>query len=65
MEDAIRDAISLGGDADTQACIAGGISEAFFGGVPESIAAEFPKRLPQEFLAVIGAFYEKHITLLR
>jgi ADP-ribosylglycohydrolase len=31
VEDAIRNAISLGGDADTQACIAGGIAEAFFG----------------------------------
>ena len=37
-EDAIRKAISLGGDADTLACIAGGIAEAFYGGVPEPIA---------------------------
>ncbi len=36
-EDAIRRAISLGGDADTMACIAGGIAEAFYGGVPEEI----------------------------
>jgi ADP-ribosylglycohydrolase len=36
-EDAIRNAISLGGDADTMACIAGGIAEAFYGGVPENI----------------------------
>src|SRR5262249_33669356 len=34
-ESAIRNAISLGGDADTLACIAGGIAEAFYGGVPE------------------------------
>ena len=38
-EDAIRLAISLGGDADTLACITGGIAEAFYGGVPENIAA--------------------------
>lgn len=36
-EDAIRRAISLGGDADTMACIAGGIAEAFYGSVPEAI----------------------------
>ena len=37
-EDAIRKAISLGGDADTLACITGGIAEAFYGGVPTPIA---------------------------
>lgn len=38
FEDAVRNAISLGGDADTQACIAGAIAEPFFGGVPPHIA---------------------------
>jgi ADP-ribosylglycohydrolase len=37
-EDAVRLAISLGGDADTLACIAGGIAGAFYGGVPGTIA---------------------------
>ncbi len=37
VEDTIRNAVSLGGDSDTVACIAGGIAEAFFGGVPGSI----------------------------
>jgi ADP-ribosylglycohydrolase len=37
-EDAIRKAISLGGDADTLACITGAIAEAFYGGVPAAIA---------------------------
>jgi len=36
-EDAVRNAISLGGDADTQASIAGGIAQAMHGGVPEEI----------------------------
>ena len=31
FEDAVRNAVSLGGDGDTQACIAGAIAEAFFG----------------------------------
>jgi ADP-ribosylglycohydrolase len=37
-ESAIRNAISLGGDADTLACITGGIAEAFYRGVPAPIA---------------------------
>jgi ADP-ribosylglycohydrolase len=37
-EDAVRKAISLGGDSDTLACMAGGIAQAFFGGVPEAIS---------------------------
>lgn len=37
-EDAVRKAISLGGDADTLACITGGIAEAFYQGVPPPIA---------------------------
>lgn len=36
-EDAIRTAISLGGDSDTLACITGGIAQAFYGGVPGHI----------------------------
>ena len=36
-EDTIRKAVSIGGDSDTIACIAGGIAEAFYGGVPEEI----------------------------
>jgi ADP-ribosylglycohydrolase len=38
FEDAIRNAISLGGDSDTLACITGGIAQAFYGGVPGWIA---------------------------
>jgi ADP-ribosylglycohydrolase len=40
FEDAIRNAISLGGDSDTLACITGGIAEAFYGGVPEDISVK-------------------------
>ena len=36
-EDAIRNAISLNGDTDTQAAIAGSVAEAFYGGVPQSL----------------------------
>jgi ADP-ribosylglycohydrolase len=37
FEDAIRTAISLGGDSDTLACITGGVAQAFYGAVPETI----------------------------
>jgi ADP-ribosylglycohydrolase len=37
FEDAIRNAVSLGGDSDTLACITGGIAQAFYGGVPAGV----------------------------
>lgn len=37
-EDAVRNAVSLCADADTQAAIAGSIAEGFYGGVPENLA---------------------------
>jgi len=57
FEDAIRKAISLGGDADTLACITGSVAEAFYGSVPDAIAWEARKRLPPEFLELIDKFY--------
>ena len=57
-EDAVRKAISLGGDSDTIACITGGIAEAFYGGVPEDIAKEGRTFLPDEFLEIIDEFEE-------
>lgn len=57
-EDSIRIAVSLGGDADTMACISGGISEAFYGQIPNIILQETRKRLPDPFLKVIDEFYD-------
>jgi ADP-ribosylglycohydrolase len=45
FEDAIRNAVSLGGDSDTLTCITGGIAHAFYGGVPAAIAQEVLNRL--------------------
>ena len=56
VEDAIRLAISLGGDGDTQAAIAGGIAHAFYGRVPATIVEFVRSRLPPGFLEVIDAF---------
>jgi ADP-ribosylglycohydrolase len=59
FEEAVRLAVSLGGDADTQACIAGAVAEAFHGGVPEQIASEVWIRLPEEFRSVVGRFRKR------
>lgn len=48
FENAIRLAVSLGGDSDTLACITGGIAEAFYG-IPEDIKLEVKKRIPEKF----------------
>ena len=58
VEDAIRNAISLGGDADTQAAIAGSIAEAAWG-VPEDLAKTVLKKLPDDMKAVIDAFRQR------
>lgn len=57
VENAIRLAVSLGGDADTMAAIAGGISEAFYGGVPDDILEKTRQCLPEAFLSIIDEFY--------
>ena len=60
FEDAIRNAVSLGGDSDTIACITGGIAEAFYGGVPEPIASQSLARLDHRLSAVTGEFMSKY-----
>ena len=47
FEDALRNAVSLGGDSDTLACITGGIAEAFYG-MPQELRDETLKRLPED-----------------
>jgi len=56
FEDALRQAISLGGDSDTQAAIAGGIAHAFYGSVPPGVAAKVRALLPEDLLRVVGDF---------
>ncbi|MEE1155925.1 MAG: ADP-ribosylglycohydrolase family protein [Methanobrevibacter sp.] len=58
-EDTIRNAVSLGGDADTQAAIAGGIASAYWD-VPSKIAARGIKRLDYNLLEVFLEFREKY-----
>ena len=55
FEDAIRGAVSLGGDADTLACIAGGVAEMRFG-LPDGIARDTRARLAPDLLEVVDRF---------
>jgi ADP-ribosylglycohydrolase len=61
FEDAIRLAVSLGGDADTQAAIAGGIAHAFYRRVPALIAVAVRSRLPAEFIDIIDRFDDRFL----
>lgn len=58
FENAIRLAVSLGGDSDTLACITGGIAEAFYG-IPEDIEKQVSDKLPDTFQKVIKEFKNK------
>ena len=60
FEDAVRNAISLGGDADTLACIAGAVAEAFYGGLPAAIEREIWRHLDGELSTVVREFSARH-----
>lgn len=61
FEDCIRNAVSLGGDADTQAAMAGSIAEAYYG-LPEALEKRILTYLPDDLLEVIFEF-QAHMTL--
>ena len=56
-EDAIRNAISIGGDSDTIAAITGGVAEAYYG-VPDDIREQAMDYLKPDLKEVILAFEE-------
>ena len=58
LEDAIRNAISIGGDSDTIACIAGSIAEALYG-VPQAIRNQALSYLPEKFKVLMNRFEER------
>ena len=59
FEDAIRNAISIGGDSDTIGCIAGGIAEALYG-IPESIKERAWKYLDETEGRTVRSFIQKY-----
>ena len=56
FENAIRLAISLGGDSDTIACITGGIAEAYYRIIPVDIIDNVLRILPKELVNIIEEF---------
>ncbi|MFZ0389034.1 MAG: ADP-ribosylglycohydrolase family protein [Calditrichia bacterium] len=60
FEDAIRKAVSLGGDSDTLACIAGGIAQAFYKKIPAEITDKVTKLLPEDLSDVLNKFTSKY-----
>ena len=58
FEDAIRCAVSLGGDSDTLAAITGSIAEAFYG-IPEETASQALALLDEELYDVTSTFYRE------
>jgi ADP-ribosylglycohydrolase len=60
FEDTVRNAVSLGGDADTQAAIAGSIASAYWE-VPDDIASEAVNRLDSALLKVLTEFDKKFL----
>ena len=62
FEDAIRISVSLGGDADTMGAITGAIAEAYYNVIPEHIKNEVLKKLPEEFINVLGEFYNRFVS---
>ncbi|MEL6928527.1 MAG: ADP-ribosylglycohydrolase family protein [Cyanobacteria bacterium J06600_6] len=62
FEDAIRNAISIGGDSDTIACITGGIAQAFYGEVPKAIAQQVINILDEPLRQTIEAFNFQYLN---
>ncbi len=59
-EEAIRLAISLGGDSDTLACICGGVAEAFYHNIPDEIVLRARRILSPELLEIVDQFQETY-----
>ncbi len=57
-EDALRTAVSLGGDSDTLTCITASIAEAFYG-MPGDRRVECMNRLPKDMRNVLNAVEKK------
>jgi ADP-ribosylglycohydrolase len=60
FEDAIRNAISIGGDSSSVACITGSIAEAFYHGVPQEIAEWALSKLDEQLWRVTDKFMSQY-----
>ncbi len=60
FEDAIRKAISIGGDSDTIACIVGSLAEAYFG-IPEELKDGVKPYLNDDILKLLSSYYGEKV----
>jgi type I restriction enzyme M protein len=60
FEDVIRNAISIGGDSDTIAAMAGAIAEAYYG-APADLIEKIEEIVPLDLLTVLRRFEEKYL----
>lgn len=59
FEDAVRNAISIGGDSDTLACITGAIAQAYYSNVPEAIAVKVYEILDERLGEITKEFMKR------
>ncbi|MFC2045337.1 ADP-ribosylglycohydrolase family protein [Chloroflexota bacterium] len=59
-EDAVRNAVSLGGDSDTMACIAGGIAQAYYEVVTQEIIDKVRSMLDADLLTIVDEFDNRY-----
>jgi ADP-ribosylglycohydrolase len=59
-EDAVRKAVSLGGDSDTLACMAGGIAQAYYGRIADCIVREVRQILDEDLLTIVDEFNNRY-----
>ncbi len=62
FEEAVRLAVSLGGDSDTLACITGGMAQAFYGGVPRHITERVLELLDERLRSVTVEFMDRYCS---
>ena len=60
FEDAIRKAVSIGGDSDTIACIAGGIAHAYYKQIPDPIVDQVYRTLDSRLRRIVTLFCNKY-----
>lgn len=60
FEDAVRRAVSLGGDSNAQANISGAVAHAFYKHIPKAVMQEIEERLPANMLTILNNFNERY-----
>ena len=59
-EDAVRKAVSLGGDSDTLACMTGGIAQAYYTEIPQYIVDRVRALLDDALLEIVDEFNRRY-----